>query len=210
MPDNALLKQALDMLQHQVSENSEWIETIKFVLTRLGLTDHFQNVKLVRTKTFKEIVKTRLSFHFTELWHGKLSGDQDYQNNSKLKFYKIFKKSHEREPYLDFIPDFHIRKIITKFRCSDHILEIEKGRHKNKKVEARLCKLCNKSIEDEIHFLNNCDKYNSLRLHYFGNPGTQNWVKIVKCKTKESAFKLGNYLKKGFMLRKKFLILQNT
>ena len=36
-------------------------------------------------------------------------------------------------------PNFESRNRITKFRCSDHKLMIEKGRHKNINVEVRLC-----------------------------------------------------------------------
>ena len=99
-----------------------------------------------------------------------------------------------------------MRKIITKFRSSDHALEIEKGRHKNKKVEERFCNICKRSIEDEIHFLNNCCRYEGTRSHYFGGvAGVYNWLKIVKCKDKQTAFNLGNYLTKAFKLRKKLL-----
>ena len=37
-------------------------------------------------------------------------------------------------PYLENLNDFHYVKI-CKFRCSDHKLEIEKGRHKNINVD---------------------------------------------------------------------------
>ena len=142
--------------------------------------------------------------YFEELWHAQISGAHQEQNKtSKLRFYKLFKKNFEREPYLNLVPDFQMRKIISKFRCSDHVLNIEKGRHSNQKVEQRKCKMCNKSIEDEIHFLNNCEKYRTLRDRYFGGmPGVYNWVKFVKCREKVTAFKFGNYLTKSFKLRK--------
>ena len=96
--------------------------------------------------------------------------------------------------------------MISKFRCIDHVLGIEKGRHKNNKVEERLCRVCNKSIEDEIHFLNNCEKYSTLRAHYFGGrSGSYDWIKLLKCKEKDTAFKLCNYLTKAFKLRKQFI-----
>jgi hypothetical protein len=44
-----------------------------------------------------------------------------------------------------------IRQLITKFRSSDHNLEIEKGRYKNIPCQQRLCNTCN-NIEDEDHF----------------------------------------------------------
>ena len=207
MSEDTLVKQALGTLLQLGPENSEWLGTVKLLLSTLGLHCHFQNTKLVNTGRFTEIVKNRLKYHFVELWHVHVSGAQLGQNeSSKLRFYKLLKNAFEKEPYLDLIPNFHMRKIITKFRCSDHVLEIEKGRHKNKKVEERLCKMCNRSIEDEIHFLNNCNKYSVIRFHYFGGvPGTYNWLQIMQCKEREIAFKLGNYLTKAFKLRKKII-----
>ena len=50
-------------------------------------------------------------------------------------------------------------KALTKLGLSDHKLMIEEGRRKRPIIprEERICKTCNK-IEDEIHFLINCDK----------------------------------------------------
>lgn len=205
MTENTLVKQTLDILIQLGPEKSEWLGTVKLILTKLGLLGHFQNVKLVKTSIFKEIVKSRLKLYFVELWHAKISGGQhEYNKSTKLRFYKLFKKTFEKEPYLDIIPEFQMRKIISKFRCIDHVLEIEKGRHKNNKVEERVCRVCNKSIEDEIHFLNNCKKYSTLRAHYFGGR-SYDWIKLLKCREKDAAFKLYNYLTKAFKLRKKII-----
>ena len=53
------------------------------------------------------------------------------------------------------ISDFQIRKAITKIRCSDHVLEIEKGRHRKIPRADRICKFCDKnSIETELQGTN--------------------------------------------------------
>ena len=106
------------------------------------------------------------------------------------------------EPYLDLICNFQIRKCITKFRCSDHRLEIEIGRHKNKKVEERVCKTCGQGIENEEHFLRWCPRYTPLRQRYFGLPHNfLDWLVILKCETKSIAYNLGNFIKKSLVLR---------
>ena len=69
------------------------------------------------------------------------------------------------------IPSCQQRRHISKLRCSDHSLEIEKGRHKKGNTRTqphdRLCTLCkNEEIEDEEHFLLKCDIFNSLRKKY--------------------------------------------
>ena len=46
------------------------------------------------------------------------------------------------------------------YRVSTHDLSIEKGRHKNIKLENRKCKNCQSlEIEDEFHFLITCPQY---------------------------------------------------
>ena len=73
------------------------------------------------------------------------------------------KKNYNIENYLK-LDYFEHRKIIAKLRCSDHTLEIEKGRHRNMERSDRLCKQCNDgSIETEAHFLLGCRKYNTLK-----------------------------------------------
>ena len=50
--------------------------------------------------------------------------------NSKLRTYKQFRNKFALENYLIVTSNFENRKLIAKFRCSDHELMIEKGRHK--------------------------------------------------------------------------------
>ena len=52
---------------------------------------------------------------------------------------------------------------MTKFRISDHSLEIERGRYIGLNVKERICKTCNKETEDEIHFLLKCHVYSNER-----------------------------------------------
>ena len=48
--------------------------------------------------------------------------------------------------------------MLVNFRIGAHDLEIETGRHRNSLRENRKCKVCiSNSIEDENHFLLNCD-----------------------------------------------------
>ena len=46
------------------------------------------------------------------------------------------------EDYLISLHDFESRKIVAKFRCGDHTLMIETGRHKKINLEERMCKMC--------------------------------------------------------------------
>ena len=61
-----------------------------------------------------------------------------------------------------------MRQLFTKFRVSDHSLEIESGRYKNITREERKCKNCNlNEIGDEYHFFLKCSANHSLRNNLF-------------------------------------------
>ena len=55
---------------------------------------------------------------------------------------------------------------MTKFRVSDHNLEIEVGRYKNTPRNERHCLIC-KQLEDEYHFFLYCNRNNLLRNQLF-------------------------------------------
>ena len=87
--------------------------------------------------------------------------------NSKLRTYKMFKNKFAMKDYLINLHDFESRKIVAKFRCSNHTLMIETGRHKKIDLEERMCKMCSqKRVEDGRHFLLECQAYNKVRNHY--------------------------------------------
>ena len=56
------------------------------------------------------------------------------------------------------------RKSITRLRCSAHISEEEKGRHRKISKDQRTCRQCSsQEIEDLKHFLINCNNYTTER-----------------------------------------------
>ena len=209
MDEDTLVKQALNLVTNDESFKSEWVETVKFLLHYLSMEVYSVNPKLISTDLFTSLCKNKLRAKFTEEWLDDLAGlNLKAGETSKLRFYKRFKTLFGRESYLDHIKDFKLRKIISKFRCSDHVLEIEMGRHKNLKVNERTCKLCNNGdIETEVHFLQLCPTYEQFRARYFGNTETSNWSDILCCKDIETSYKLANFLEKAFRLRKNMLAL---
>ena len=58
--------------------------------------------------------------------------------------------------------------IQCSLRNGSNRLEIEKGRWSKLEVEMRICKRCEmKKVEDESHFILECDKYKDLRSKLF-------------------------------------------
>ena len=83
--------------------------------------------------------------------------------DSKLRTYGLLKTDIGMEKYLLQINNIKVRQSYTKLRISNHILNIEKGRHNNTDKELRFCPFCPNQIETETHFLIECKSYNEPR-----------------------------------------------
>ena len=118
----------------------------------------------------------------------------------RMLFYKSIKNKLEFETYLD-IPSFEGRKAIAKVRCSDHSLQIEKGRHKKTPRENRICNFCPlKVVETEEHFLTTCTFYYRYKPKY--ELQTMDNAKDLINNTDPTV--LGKYLAEVFSERKKY------
>ena len=89
---------------------------------------------------------------FQNEWREKIN------QSTKADTYKKFKTEMKFEKYLNH----HNRKervMMTKLRLSDHKLMIEEGRWNGIPRPGRKCPMCREQVEDEIHFLTNCQLY---------------------------------------------------
>ena len=102
-------------------------------------------LKILLKDLLKKLSKNNI---YDKLLTDKLSSIDD---SSKLFLYSKLKKEIELEEYLKIEKNFKYRQLLTKFRLSDHTLEVEFGRYKNIPRNQRLCKTC-KVLEDEVHF----------------------------------------------------------
>ena len=78
----------------------------------------------------------------------------------------LFKRDSECEKYLHEIKNAALRQSLTKFRLSNNVLNIEKGRHTVPKTPKgqRFCPFCPGLVEDEVHFLLECPVYRVPRV----------------------------------------------
>ena len=164
--------QVIRNFQRLASMNDEKLISIVFnhlrSLTNCGATSWHSNVSLLFNKyNFKEdtiypynILKHNIINYAKDEWVSKIN---DLENNPGLRLYNTFKQILEPEPYL-LINNFRLRKTIARFRMSNHLLAIEKGRHRGIPIHDRICNFCNKSaIENEQHFLLECRFYDLER-----------------------------------------------
>ena len=72
------------------------------------------------------------------------------------------------EKYLLTIKNPAERKILARFRVSNHNLMIELGRFKKTPREERLCKICQSGeVEDEHYFANSCEAYINQKENFY-------------------------------------------
>ena len=207
LSDLTSAEQAFNIQMERNIAQSEWAATAKYLLSQIGMNNHLSDPLLANTNDFSKMCTTKLRKRFTSQWHSQINGSSLGLDSNKLRFYKQFKSSFQMEPYLNLIHNFQLRKCISKFRCNDHVLEIETRRHQNSKVEERICKICKEAVETEEHFLRFCPKYSELRYRNFGNISSfVGCVRIHKCEDKKSAFNLANLLGKSFKTRKRAII----
>ena len=83
--------------------------------------------------------------------------------DNKLRTYspRNFPTEVGLEKYLLEVKNINSRQALTKFRLSNHTLNIERGRYTSPKTpkEERYCPFCPSEVEDEVHFLLTCPTY---------------------------------------------------
>lgn len=102
--------------------------------------------------------------NYLEHWNAQI------KTQNKLEVYRALKTNDKCEEYLSTVRDRKQRQIVTKYRLSDHSLDIEKGRHKKSwsPKEQRICGHCTTDeVETEVHFLLKCPKYESEPRAFF-------------------------------------------
>ena len=132
-----------------------------------------------------------------------------FDSSSKLFLYGKIKPNCNSECYLKH-NNFTYRKLISKFRLSDHSLGIETGRYMKIPREQRLCKNC-KILDDEKHFFFDCEINSTLRADFlnkfkdhsstFENLDQTNKLINILSPTPELVCHTGVFIKQSLELR---------
>ena len=99
-----------------------------------------------------------------------MSDIQTSGEGKNLRTYRLFKTDFRLEHYLLHVTNPFHRVARAQYRLSSHNLGIETGRHTKppKPPEQRLC--CrNGCVDDEIHFLTECDIHTEARQRFISN-----------------------------------------
>ena len=138
------------------SEKLPWPTHIETILQTHSMESHLNNPTHTEYPFIHKLIYKQQFDIFHQNAFRTISNPE-----SKLRTYSLFKTRVGCEEYLHIIKNTALRKSFTKFRLSNHLLNIEKGRHTTPKTpkKARFCPFCHKTIEDEEHFLIDCPTY---------------------------------------------------
>ena len=163
-----LLKEAV-ALAHQLGQSGKkcWLRKLQELFNAAGLSSAFSCTGC--ENSLRNLLMTRFRDQYIQNWNSQQSRTSSRKGSAgnKLRAYRLFKTTFELEPYLYLTKIIKHRVALTRLRISCHSLEIERGRyHKPASTPAdlRLCKDC-ESVEDELHFVCVCPKYDLLREH---------------------------------------------
>ena len=108
------------------------------------------------------------------------------------------------------------RSIMAQIRLGILPLEVETGRFHNVKLDDRICKRCNKGVEDESHFMFECTLYDQLREELFNGKTIDfpDFIYLEYTEQLEILFeqchrKVAKFLKRAYAARKSFLFAEN-
>jgi hypothetical protein len=102
-----------------------------------------------------------------------------FENSSKCNLYQYIHAGHKmRQFHLNRPVNSLYKTSITRYIIISHVLNRESGRYSNIVRNERICTMYNKkSVEDEYHFILECDRYTDIRCkyikkYYYRNPST--------------------------------------
>ena len=181
---------------------NSWCNSVKQILRECGLQQNYETKSLCVLSS----VETKLSDLHEYNWRNEL------HKKPKLNLYQKVKKSYVPEKYVtqNLPPD--LRSCIAQLRFGVLPLHIKTGRFSGKSRDQRVCNLCNSNkIEDELHFVFSCEKYNDLRHTMYQKVMKQHsdfeskdvYEKLLILLDYPIIF--GNFIQKAFVKRQDFL-----
>ena len=191
---NSLSKIASSRVAHKLynldkrnAYRGSWYLNLKEICDNINMSESLEINELINIK----VASDRLMNLYKDEW------DITTMQMSKLKVYRIVKS--------EWGPGAHLKVNMSRFKRSlvSHLLygvlalEVENGHFEKTPHESRICKLCKKSVEDEIHFLFKCDLLRENRLTLYRNQpnllSTSSNIEKLK-QLADRPYVLGNYI----------------
>ena len=156
--NNRLTK--LVFLYDYSNKRNNWCSGVKSIMNTLDLSHYYEN----KMPVDMSLAKGRVNDHYKRTWCTEV------ERFPKLRTYRLFKQEFKCEGYLLLNLPRNERSMLSQFRCGILPLRVETGRYVGEPIEERKCRLCTQNkIENEFHFLLECEHYSDARNNIFGN-----------------------------------------
>lgn len=147
-----------------VQGHTNWCSQVLSIFDAIGIADVFDNRNLCDLKLCKDILLKKQEVE----WQIAVT------QKPKLRFYALFKSNLYPETYVKLNLTAQERSILAQLRLGILPIKIETGRFNNLTAENRICEMCSLNVvEDECHFLFNCERYDDMRNHWIDSIRTQ-------------------------------------
>lgn len=181
---NVIIYKTLLDLYNQGKYKSMWLMNVKHILDTCGMSNLFNNPLNVNAKWLKLAVERKLQDQFFQLWQENMANQNLYVN------YRSYKNTLSFEPYIVEQP-YKLRRMITMFKCSNHNLAVEVGRHSGLDRAERFCRRCDlNTMGDEYHLVMECTNVDIVRCRKQFLP--------KYCHSNPSMFKYVNFMNSVF------------
>ena len=138
-------------------------------------------------------IKNNLCSIDKDEWINVLYNDRNEQNGNKLRTYRKYKNCLTVSSYVKNVSNRQHRRVLSNFRSGCLPLAIETGRWTKPKtpLNERKCNFCNQNaIENETHFLLDCNFYSDL----------QHFLTVYACSLSENFINLNTEEKFIFIM----------
>ena len=184
--ENVLVKKVYEAMRREADEGVvNWASLLRDKLMSLGFGEVWYVQKVYNNVLFINNVKIRINDVYYQELHATLEG------LSRGRTYLYFNENLALSSYLEDVNIDKYRIALSKFRLSNHKLQVEIGRwHKPEPIpfNNRICSSCN-TLDDEYHLLLECKLYSDIRKihiprHFYIRPNMVKFGELL-CKQQQ-------------------------
>ncbi len=187
----------------KLARGHNWNKKVKKILTDCDMLRYWNENQPVPLDLFK----TKIYNQFEIDWEHHCS------TKPKLRTYITFKHDIKVASHISCNMAKYERSLISQLRLGILPLRIETGRFSNLKVEDRTCLICNSnSVENESHFLFECESYANERVKLEQEIGCNFSIMNENEKFRcifEHPFRLAKYIKMAIIKRRERLYINS-
>ena len=197
MSDGCLTRQIFELESANEYQNS-WFSNLKSICNSTNMVNRLENRLTI---PIKEAKSKLLEWYCTAL-------KTEIECKPKLSLFNRIKIGNRTEKYVKFNLTKAKHALICHIRNGILLLAIETGRYINTPRELRICQLCTKDVETELHFMFECEKLLCIRQELYNScPELLNHSDLIKrfeflC---TKPYVIGKYIEKMWQERNRLI-----